>query len=396
MAPELNTSVQLVPLALFAVLVFFRVLRSESPVDAMSSLFELDGLLDVLFLSFLVIAPSFASGSEMSFEFALLISACLILARLYMAVVPVREVLEAFFWSGILSVAIFIPSSLAGLFGSMETLERFSPFNFHPNLLAFVLAGYFCVMIWKFLSGSWSMKTLSGVVGLICLIVIFFASSRGSIVGILGGCSFVAGMTVLRTGKGARKKVLQFGLMAAVVLLALFFFVQNLEWAQNTYAFADRFLELTDNYRGIGTGFTGRFDKWASTIRVLSDGSWLVGHGLRTSDSMEDQLIDNSYLVILFELGLMPVVLITIRFLDISRRFLKVCFLAVSRDERHFYLVCSLLMVAFLLNNIVARYLFGVGNPFSLLAFLLFATPTRRIVPPLALSTCSRGSHAAS
>jgi hypothetical protein len=47
-------------------------------------------------------------------------------------------------------------------------------------------------------------------------------------------------------------------------------------------------------------------------------------------------------------------------------------------------------MVTFLVNNIVARYLFGVGNPYSLLAFILFAAPIENVVPSLALSTGER------
>lgn len=43
-----------------------------------------------------------------------MISLSFIFARLYMTVVPVREVLEAFFWSGVLSVAIFILLGFAG------------------------------------------------------------------------------------------------------------------------------------------------------------------------------------------------------------------------------------------------------------------------------------------
>src|ERR1700676_4111086 len=111
MTSELSQSLQLAPLALFAALVVFKVLWSSSVLDAVWSLFELDGLVFVLFISLLMTAPSLASHSEKSFETALIISVCLILARLYMAVVPVQEVLEAFFWSGVLSVSIFVPIS---------------------------------------------------------------------------------------------------------------------------------------------------------------------------------------------------------------------------------------------------------------------------------------------
>lgn len=376
--PDLSTSVQFAPLALFAGLVFFKVLFSKSILDALGSLFEPDGLLFILFIPLLTIAPSVASGSKKSFESALVISVYLILARLYMAVVPVREVLEAFFWSGILSVGTFIPLSFAAFTQSIETLARFSAFSFHPNLLGFVLAGYFCAMVWKFMTSKWHTKILAGLVGFSCLVIIFFASSRGAIAGIVAGSLLIAGMAIAGFRKELRKKALQLALLAAAASLILFFFIQNLEWAQNAYAFVDRVLELSNKFRGIDTGLSGRFDQWSAAARVLSDGTWLVGHGFRSSDTLfaVDQWIDNSYLVILYETGLLSAILISWRFFDVSRRFMRGYFHAASEDQRYLYLACSMLMVVFLVNNIVARYLFAIGNPFSLLAFFLFTAPT--------------------
>src|SRR6516225_3320890 len=73
MAPDLSESVQLAPLALFAGLVFFKVLWSESILNAVWSLFELDGLVYVLFIALLAIAPSLASASTKLIEMALII-----------------------------------------------------------------------------------------------------------------------------------------------------------------------------------------------------------------------------------------------------------------------------------------------------------------------------------
>jgi hypothetical protein len=130
---ELSVSPQLVPLFLFAILVIFRVVWSHQILRALGSLLELDGLLFVIFFFSLIVGPSIESKFDQSLEFALLISVCLILARLCMAVVPISQVLEAFFWSGIMSIGIFIPLSFAGLLQSLVTLERFFAFGFHPT-----------------------------------------------------------------------------------------------------------------------------------------------------------------------------------------------------------------------------------------------------------------------
>jgi O-antigen ligase len=374
MAPDLSTSVQLAPLGLFAALVFFKVLWSNSILDAVWSLFELDGLVFVIFVSVLMLAPSVASGSERSFETALLISSCLILARLYMAVVPIPEVLDAFFWSGILSVTVFVLLSFGELMRSVTTLARFWAFSFHPNLLAWLLAGYFCVAVWKFIAGNWRIRILAGIFGLVCIFIIVLASSRGALLGILAGCVFAGGMALARAGKEQRKSFLRVGLVVAALVTGFVFFVQDFESTKDTYRIIDQVLSLSTSDRGIDSGLTGRTDTWRKTIRSLSDGSWLYGRGIRSSDSL-DPMIDNSYLVILYELGLLSLILIVWRYLSILREFFANYFCAGGQEEKCFYLAASLLMVVVLVTNFVERSLFAVGNPFSLLVFFLFATP---------------------
>lgn len=379
MTPDLSTSIQLAPLALFAVLVFFKVIWSKSVLDAVASLFELDGLLFVLLVSVLTIAPSLVSGSSQSLATAVLIAICLVLARVYMAVVPVREVLDAFFWSGIVSVGLFTLVAFGSLMQSIQTLERFSPFSFHPNLLAFLLAGYFCVTVWKFITGTWRMKTLAVLFGSLCLVITFFASSRGSIVGILAGCGLATCMFVARSKRERRTRLLKLGLVAVALILGIIISIRNLQWSKDAYEYTDQVLQLSQEYRGLDTGLTGRWSRWKVIMRVFTDGTFFVGRGIRSTDS---EPIDNSYLVILYEIGLIPLVLITWRFLSILGEYFRSYFRSTSREERDFYLACCLLLTVFLVNNIVDRYLFSVGNPYSLLALLLFATP-KRLLPSL-------------
>ena len=380
MADELTLTLQLLPLILFAILVFFEVLCSESLLKAVGSLFELDGLMFVFFLSVFIVGPSLVSNYGKSPAFSLFLCLCLILARLYMAVVPISEVLEAFFWSGLLSIGIFGPLSFAGFMQSVATLERFSPFSFQPNLLGFLLAGYFCVMVWKFMTGSWRMKILTGLVGLVYLIVIFFASSRAAIVAIAAGGVFILVMEFLRATGQQRRKFVRLGLFVTVVLLVgLVVFIQNSERAYNAFNFFDQVLQLTNDYRGVGTGFSGRLDRWQQVMRMFSDGTFLIGKGIRYSDQSESEAIDNSYLVIPYEVGLVPLILIVWRYFSILRRFLRVSFRTEDQGERRFSLAVGLLLVVLLVSNLAERYLFGVGNPYSLFAFLLFAAPTRQL-----------------
>jgi O-antigen ligase len=370
--------VQLAPLGLFAIIVVFRVFFSDDLLSALESLFATDGLLFVLFLSLLVIAPSMQSEYDRSFVFSLALAFCLILARLYMAVVPISEVVEAFFWSGVVSVIVFVPLAFGSLMESIRTLSRFTIFSFHPNLLAFLLAGYFCAMVWKFLAVGWLYRVIAAPVGIICLVVIFFASSRGAIAGIVGGCALIAGMYIVHLPKHRRSRALKVAVLVVMAIVVTFVFLQSSEWVDNTYAVVDTVLSINDPNRGVDSGFTGRFDKWQETINTLKDGTWLIGHGIRSSDSMT-QLIDNSYIVNLYEIGIFPLILICWRFGGTLWRFMKDYATAADSRQAQMFLACSFLMGTFLLSNFVARYLFAMGNPYSLLALLFFVAPTAHV-----------------
>jgi O-antigen ligase len=374
--PELTVSVQLIPLVVFAVLVIVRVFFSVSILQALGSLLEMDGLLFVLLLSVLLLASSIASNSPGSLDHALLFVACLILARLYMTIVPIREVLEAFFWSGVICIALFLPISFSALIdAATQSVERFGFLNLQTNLLGFLLTGYFWVMVWKVLADGWRTKVLAGLVGLCCIAMVFFASSRGSLVGSVVGGVFGASMALIRTERNQRKKLAGRMIGVAAVLLIGVFFVQSSSWYKNTYEFFDQILAISEPSRGIGSGFSGRLDSWSKTLRMLSDGSWLTGRGLRSSDSLYP-MIDNGYLVLLYDLGLLPLILITWRFLSIVWKAMKAYFRTADKPQQQLCLSCAVLVVVLLVASVSQRYLFAVGNPYSLLVFILFTTPT--------------------
>ncbi|MGB8064569.1 MAG: O-antigen ligase family protein [Candidatus Sulfotelmatobacter sp.] len=378
MAPNLSVSLQLAPLALFAALVFFKVLWSDSLLTALAGFFETDGLLYLIFLSALMLESSLGSKLNESFQFALLLSSCLLLARVYMAVVSIKEVLEAFYWSALLSILIFLPLSFETLMQSITTFSRLIPLNFHPNLLALQLSGYLCVLIWKFISGGWPTKTLCGLAGLVCIAGILLASSRGAIVGVAAGFVFVFGTVIAKSAKHLRKRTIKISLVVVTLLAAFFVLVSNMDSTRDAYAVLDQVLSLSTPDRGLDSGMSGRVDMWHEALRVFSDGTWLLGHGVRSSDAAYTYpMIDNSYLVILYDMGVVPLILIAWRFVSILLRVARNAFRAADKDFRGLYIACGMFLVVLLVTSIVERSLFAVGNPFSLLAFLFFATPTR-------------------
>jgi hypothetical protein len=377
-APDLTLTVQLIPLILFAILVFIRVGFSDFVLVAVESLFDFEGIILVFGLPILTLGQSIESTFDRSLPYWGVISGCLLLTRLYTALTPLREVFEAFYWSAVACLAIFFPISYFALQDSINTLARFAPYSFHPNLLAWIMAGYFCVMLWKLLTGSWLIKIISSMGIAICAVIMFFTSSRGVIIAIIVGCLLIGGMALVRAAREGRNYLVWIAVTSCVLLVGAFIYMQNKGSIQETYEFVDQVLSLSTKDRGIDSGFTGRFDKWASVIRDLSDGTFLIGRGVRSSDAMET-MIDNSYIVILYDLGLIPLIVIVYRFLNILYESFRGYFLAVTQEKKHFYLLCTLIAVVALVTNFTERSLFAVGNPFSLLGFFMLVAPTWQV-----------------
>jgi len=87
--------------------------------------------------------------------------------------------------------------------------------------------------------------------------------------------------------------------------------------------------------------------------------------------------IDNGYLTILYEIGIVPALLIATKYIWVTLSFALKYFRAQTFQDAALYLSLIFIMVVFLTNNMVARYLFGLGNPFSILA-LFFLLLTRK------------------
>jgi len=96
----------------------------------------------------------------------------------------------------------------------------------------------------------------------------------------------------------------------------------------------------------------------------------LIASGYRTGG--EAQLgfsIDNGYLTLLFEVGLAGTLIIVSLYVRALTIALRECL--NNRDERHYVgLGFSVFLIFVLTNNVVARYLFGMGNPVSILALI--------------------------
>jgi hypothetical protein len=194
--------------------------------------------------------------------------------------------------------------------------------------------------------------------------VIFFASSRGSLVALLGGGLIGASVWAARSGKTALIA------MAASLILSALMLDTFIRSKSEYVATADEVLQVSGDERGIGSGMSGRLSDWGKAENRLAHGAWFYGHGMRSTEELPFP-VDNGYLTVLYDLGVVPLLVIIGRFIQVTLVFLKRYW--VCRQARDLIFACFL--IVFLVNNIVARYLFAIGNPFSLAALLFFVAP---------------------
>lgn len=134
----------------------------------------------------------------------------------------------------------------------------------------------------------------------------------------------------------------------------------TLEW------YIERFIQIHSQYRGIDSGISGRFPRWSETAsKVFNELHWVFGYGYDTSRARLGFSIDNGYLTVLFEAGVLALAIIAIRAISLLRWSIRI----TLTDPR--LSMVLMLTIAFLVNNIFDRYLLRIGNPFSLLALFL-------------------------
>ena len=155
--------------------------------------------------------------------------------------------------------------------------------------------------------------------------------------------------------------------------------MNRLQFAQNAYEAFDQMLALSTPDRGLGSGMTGRIDVWQEVLRVVSDGSWVFGHGVRSSDTLSwlsNQMVDNSYMVILYDMGIVPLILITWRFVSLLHRATQRCLSPVQYDDK-LSLTCGMFLVVLMVSSIVERDLIWSRQSVLAASVPVFTVPNR-------------------
>lgn len=300
------------------------------------------------------------------------------LFRVHVELVGYGRLLGGFVSAAIISPVAYLWYARAQL-SEIATLERrFTTGGLHPNLIGFCCLGFVFFSITAYLLSSSRLRIAFLFSAFASLYFTYLASSRGSLGGIAASGIVALFLYIIyeyrQILRGSIRAVprLYFAIALSLLVLALLVLqvgnILNVEIINR----AVEHLEIFSQARGFDSGLTGRIDTWNILFSSYNAADFWLGLGPRKSSAMIGD-IDNGYIVVVLENGILAGFAILARMLYVLVMLGRLI-ATVRNDSEYFYtalLICFL--VAFFANNVVARYFWGIGNPTSLFAILIFA-----------------------
>ena len=353
------------------------VLCGRKRTDRVQHILGGGGLLFVAMLFGEVV--SYTSNDKYSQVYGLVFVGLFLCARLIVQEQGVANIIRAYSQAGMLTVCLILVMGRQTLFAEQT---RFSGgTRAHPNLIAFVLAGFFPVLVWRAMEekARWKKTALSGL-SLAAFGLMFLTGSRGSLSALLF-CGAALLMRGIGTGWLRRFRIRHLHIIVLLIMLpvAVMFLLQH-NRIGHIVDFTIDFLALNTSQRGLKSGLSGRTSVWQIAFRLLrARNRWLFGFGYRAGDHMVGT-IDNGYIQLVFESGLIAGGLIFGSMLRVFFVLWKASSCRVNNAWNRYYLMLWCLMIVYFLNNISNRYLFSFGSPFSLCVLFLMAASRRELL----------------
>jgi len=325
-------------------------------------------------------AVSYTSKDTYSQMYGLVFIGIFLCARLILQEIGIANVMRAYSQAAIVTVCLVLITGRQTLFAGQGA--RFSGgTRAHPNLLAFILAGFFPLIVWRTMEekSKWKKRAFI-VLSVAVFVMLFVTGSRGSLSAVLA-----AGIALLvrSAAAGRLQKIrlhhLHIVLLLILIPLAVAFLIQHNRIGGITDYIVD-FLAVNNSQRGLKSGLSGRTGIWEIALRLLrAHGRWLFGFGYRAGERMVGT-IDDGYIQLLFESGLIAGGLILGSMLRVFFLLWKASNPRVNNPWTRFYMMLWCLMIVYFLNNISTRYLFSYGSPFSLCVLFLMSTSRHELV----------------
>jgi O-antigen ligase len=251
----------------------------------------------------------------------------------------------------------------------------------HPNLVAYVLGGFLPVIVWRAMEEKkrWRKRGLI-LLSIGTFLFAFLTGSRGTLAAILIAA---AGLLARCLGAGWLRKLrihrFHIVLFLAMIPVVVMFLTQH-NRIGHFASFLNDFLSLSTTGRGVQSGLSGRTGIWGIAFHILgTHDRWLFGFGYRTGDRMVGT-IDNGYVQLLFESGLIAGAMIFGSMLRVFFLLWKASTPWENNAWTRYYMMLWCMMVVYFFNNVSTRYLFSFGSPFSLCVLCLMAASRQELV----------------
>lgn len=311
-------------------------------------------------------------GSLYPFEYGLVMLATLASARVLLSGIGFAGLLRAFFCSTTLGMLIVAGLTFSDLIKAASGAQRYYPYYFEPNRIAFFAVTAIPAQLW--IASRGSHHRLALVASALCVLVTVAASSRGSTGALLIGAAITLFLILARNQRRPAMTIARSKIAALLILLvaATAFCAAKPALLPAAGDFFRNKLAIDSKARGLDSGLTGRTNGWNTLLDVLPKTSWLVGNGYRTSDEDFDFSVDSGYLANAYEMGIFSTAVILAKYILVLAGLTAV-YLTRHRPTSPIPFLIFTLGV-FFANGFVHRVLFGYGDPASLFALFCFVS----------------------
>jgi len=194
------------------------------------------------------------------------------------------------------------------------------------------------------------------------LVVAYLTKSRASTIGLVIGIAVIAYHRI-KSDSG-------YGKYASLGCLVLSLCAAGIYWDE-VWIFVADFLELHSQYRGIGSGASGRVDVWMDVWDLFLDNP-VIGVGFRSHEYILGGSAHNGYLATLAEIGIFGfIALIYLMLVGVLLLWRRVGQSKYNYTDSILLGLC----VGYMFLGIFERYLVNIGNPTSLLFVVSILAP---------------------
>lgn len=246
---------------------------------------------------------------------------------------------------------------------------RARAFNLHPNLEGLIFAGGFLILLRQATLSRGIAKIIYFIFSIISCIVVMGASARASLLAMI--LSFTL-MLAISFPKLPRKYKQLIFFISIIGLIGAFIFGGAI------WNYVYDILELGSSTRGLDSGGSGRTELWQKGIALFASSlpQSVFGGGLRWSTAdVIGFSVESSYITIFLDSGILAggFLIISILF----SLFRSASWALRRRNSRLQDVTITTLILFSMFQGLFNRYLFAIGNPFSLIMLFIFTYASR-------------------